>query len=201
MSEPVGVVLAGGAGRRLGGDKARALLAGRPLLDHPLAAVRAVVGEVAVVAKRDTPLPPLAADVAVWRESEDAFHPLLGIAEALRRAARPVLVCPVDLPLVTPELLRALLAADAAAPAVVARGAGRLQPLLGRYAPGVLAALQAAGETARATDVIEALAPVVVDWPDEQAFLNVNDAHDLARAAGLLGAPGSAAREIARPDG
>jgi len=57
--KPVGVVLAGGAGRRIGGDKATVELAGRPLLLYPLAAVRAVLRDVAVVAKRVTALPPL----------------------------------------------------------------------------------------------------------------------------------------------
>ena len=36
---PVGVVLAGGQGRRLGGKKATATLGGRPLLSYPLQAL------------------------------------------------------------------------------------------------------------------------------------------------------------------
>ena len=55
---PVGVVLAGGAGRRLGGAKPATLVAGRPLISYPIAALRAVCAPVAVVAKRDSPLPP-----------------------------------------------------------------------------------------------------------------------------------------------
>ena len=61
----VGVVLAGGAGRRLGGDKAVASLNGRALLDYALRTVRRAVGEAVVVAKRDTVLPALPAGVAV----------------------------------------------------------------------------------------------------------------------------------------
>ena len=52
-------VLAGGAGSRLGGAKAMALLDGRPLIAHVLAAVRAGGLEPVVVAKADSPLPPL----------------------------------------------------------------------------------------------------------------------------------------------
>ena len=60
MSRPsVGVVLAGGPGRRMGGDKAVVALDGRPLLLYPLAALRAAgIADVALVAKRATELPP-----------------------------------------------------------------------------------------------------------------------------------------------
>ena len=62
---PVGVVLAGGAGRRMGGAKATALLAGRPLVAWAVEALRAGgLDEVAVAAKASTVLPAL--DVPVW---------------------------------------------------------------------------------------------------------------------------------------
>ena len=107
----VGAVLAGGAGSRLGGSKAAALLAGRPLLSYPLAALRAAVGEVAVVAKADTELPAVGYGVLIWREPDEPRHPLAGIVEALRRAeGRPVVVLACDLPFVTAELVRELVA-------------------------------------------------------------------------------------------
>ncbi|HVS28670.1 MAG TPA: NTP transferase domain-containing protein, partial [Solirubrobacteraceae bacterium] len=124
-STPVGVVLAGGAGRRLGGlGKASIELAGRPLLDYPISALREVCAEVAVVAKRDSRLPALPASVARWNEPDEPRHPLTGILHALERSAgRGVLVCAVDMPLVDAATLRALLAlanARAGALAVVA---------------------------------------------------------------------------------
>src|SRR5439155_10908431 len=67
---PVGVVLAGGAGRRMGGAKATALLAGRPLVAWAVEALRAGgLDEVAVAAKASTVLPAL--DVPVWLEPEE----------------------------------------------------------------------------------------------------------------------------------
>jgi molybdopterin-guanine dinucleotide biosynthesis protein A len=141
MSDPrielVGVVLAGGRGRRLGGDKAVAVLGGRPLITHPLAAMRAVLAEVAIVAKHDTALPDGLGGVAVWIEPDEPRHPLLGIVHALRCArGRAVLVCAADLPFVTAGALRALATADAGgAPAVLAEGPDGTQPLLGRYEP------------------------------------------------------------------
>ena len=65
MSGPLGVVLAGGRGSRLGGAKATVPLAGRPLLFWALDALRPVVGEAFVLAKPATELQPLV-DVEVW---------------------------------------------------------------------------------------------------------------------------------------
>lgn len=183
---PLGVVLAGGAGRRIGGAKALVELCGRPLLRHPLDLLTAELDEVVVVAKQQTPLPELPPGVAVWREPDREAHPLHGVREALRRAGRPVVVCAGDLPLVSPELVRALAAAASDAPAVVPRAAGRLQPLLARYAPDSLPALEAMGPGEPATAVAERLALFVLEWPEERAFFNVNRPEDLLQAAALL---------------
>jgi molybdopterin-guanine dinucleotide biosynthesis protein A len=56
----IGVVLAGGEGKRLGGgSKAAAPLAGRPLVEYPLEALAEVCERVVIVCKRDTLLPEL----------------------------------------------------------------------------------------------------------------------------------------------
>ncbi|MGH2902423.1 MAG: NTP transferase domain-containing protein, partial [Solirubrobacteraceae bacterium] len=52
-SSPIGVILAGGKGRRLDGAKASALLGGRPLASYPVAAMRAAGLEALLVAKPD----------------------------------------------------------------------------------------------------------------------------------------------------
>src|SRR3954454_14456578 len=97
---PVGVVLAGGLGRRLGGDKAIVELEGRPLALYPLEALHEVCDQVAVVAKRDTLLPPLGGVAQLWSEPDTPRHPLTGVVHALRLAAgRSILVVAVDLPL------------------------------------------------------------------------------------------------------
>jgi len=78
------VVLAGGAGTRLGGGKATVQLAGRALVEWPLAALAGARIEAMVVAKPDTDLPAL--KVPVLREPDEPRHPLLGIVTALRAA-------------------------------------------------------------------------------------------------------------------
>ena len=162
----VGVVLAGGAAQRMGGEKATALLAGRPLVAWVLDALREAGFERrAVVAKRSTRLPEL--DVPVWIEPDEPRHPLAGVAYALARAGEDAVVTvPVDLPLVPPALLRELAAAPG--PAVVAG-----QPLLARFPAGTK--IVARG---RATDAVAALGPTVLE-PGAAPLLNVNSAEDL----------------------
>ena len=100
-TRPVGAILAGGGGRRIGGDKAIVELPGRPLICYPLEAVREALGQVAVLAKADTELPSLPG-VTVWIEPDARRHPLVGITQALALAdGRPVLVCAADLPFVS----------------------------------------------------------------------------------------------------
>jgi molybdopterin-guanine dinucleotide biosynthesis protein A len=189
--DPIGVVLAGGAGRRIGGDKAAAALAGEPLISYPLAVLREALGEAAVVAKAASELPPLHG-IPVWEEPDEPRHPLVGIVHALERAGgRAVLVCAADMPLVEVALVRELAHAEAGgAPAVVPRAGGRLQPLLARYEPAALAplraALEAPGGPGPLTELVAALGPRVVELAGERAFLNVNTAEDLVRAAALL---------------
>jgi molybdenum cofactor guanylyltransferase len=105
----IGVVLAGGAGRRIGGDKAIVELEGRPLLLYPLNVLRAVLDDVAVVAKQSTVLPGLDAEIAIWLEADEPRHPLAGIVHALRCArGRPIVVLASDMPFVTRGLVAAL---------------------------------------------------------------------------------------------
>jgi molybdopterin-guanine dinucleotide biosynthesis protein A len=184
----IGVVLAGGGGRRIGGDKAIVELEGRPLLHYPLAVLRAVLDDVAVVAKRSTILPALDADVVVWLEADEPRHPLAGIVHALRCAAgRPVVVVAGDMPFVTRGLVAALARRRArGAPAVVPRAGGRLQPLCARYDPRALPALAACDLTVPLCDVVAALSPRIVDWPDDDAFFNVDHPEDILQAAALL---------------
>jgi molybdopterin-guanine dinucleotide biosynthesis protein A len=192
-SDVVGVVLAGGAGSRIGGAKATVLLGGRPLLAWPLTALTSVLGRVAVVTKADVELPDLGPTVQRWNEPDLPRHPITGIIEALQRArGASVFVCAVDLPLVDADLIRRLLRVDDdGALAVVAASAHpqtserRLQPLLARYAPAALAPLAAAPSNARLTESVWSLDPVVVDVPVAQ-LLNVNDAGDLEAAERAL---------------
>jgi molybdopterin-guanine dinucleotide biosynthesis protein A len=159
-----GVILAGGAGMRLGGvSKAMLELDGRPLAAHVAATLETVCDPVVVVCKPDTELPELAG-VERWDEPAEPRHPLTGIVHALERAGGPVLVCAVDMPWVTEDACRSLLEA-AAGLAAVAVGKGEMCPVLGVYAPDALGVLRAAPPDAPLRETVEALDPVRVALP------------------------------------
>jgi len=176
----IGCILAGGLGRRMGGPKATAELAGRPLISYPLDTLAAVCERVVVVCKAQTELPPLA--VERWDEPDDPHHPIAGITHALERAGEPILVCGADMPLVTAEALG--LIADELRPgmkAAVAFCDGRLQPLLAAYAPEALEVLRLAPDDEPLTRTVESLMPITVDVDPRVAF-NVNTPEDLSEA-------------------
>jgi molybdopterin-guanine dinucleotide biosynthesis protein A len=185
-TEPVGVILAGGRGRRLGGAKATVLLGGRPLIAYALDALSAALAEVVVLAKADTELPSLPG-TTVWIEPQRRHHPVVGIVQALGLAGgRAVLVCAGDLPFVTPALVRELAATDPdGAPAVLASAEGCLQPLLGCYQPRAVELLRPDDERPLRDQVAE-LSPRVVEVEDARQLFNVNAPEDLLRAAAML---------------
>jgi len=199
MSEtagPVGVVLAGGGGRRIGGGKAVVALHGVPLIAYPVAALQAALDEVVIVAKRETELP-LLPGVGVWTEPDLPRHPLVGIVHALACAqGAAVLVCAGDLPFVTAPFVRRLCEVDAAgAPAIVPRAGGRLQPLLALYRPQahapLAAALAGAERAAPLRDVVAGLDPHVLEVADQRQFFNVNRPEDLLTASAMLDREGA----------
>jgi molybdopterin-guanine dinucleotide biosynthesis protein A len=188
-AQPLGAVLAGGVGRRIGGGKAIVELRGRPLLSYPLAAMTAALADVAVIAKAGTELPPLPG-VTIWIEPDELSHPLVGVLHALRMAqGRAVLICAGDLPFVTPAVISMLAAADAGgAPAVIAAGDQLEQPLLGRYEPEAAEPLSALlhdpGIPLRAAAA--EIGARVLELEDPTALFNINAPEDLLQAAALL---------------
>jgi molybdopterin-guanine dinucleotide biosynthesis protein A len=175
----IGVVLAGGLGRRMGAPKATSILGGRPLIAYPLDALRAVCDRVVAVAKRDTELPP---DLERWDEPDDPRHPIAGITHALERGAGPILVCAADMPFVSPDVLQ-LIGAELrpGLKAAVAFCEGRLEPLLAAYAPDALELLRQAPPDEPLRRTVESLMPVLIDVSPDVVF-NVNTPEDLEEA-------------------
>jgi molybdenum cofactor guanylyltransferase len=163
------------------------MLAGRPLASYPVEALSAVCDRVAVVCKRGTVLPPMIG-AERWEEPDEPRHPLAGIVHALEQAGgEPVLVCAADMPFVTADACRSLLAAPHNSLAVVAAADGILQPTFGVYAPGALDALRAAPPNGRLTDAVEGLEPTRVAFP-ARLVRSVNTPEELADAERLLAA-------------
>lgn len=181
-------ILAGGRSRRMGTPKAGVLLDGRPLLAHAVEAVRGAGLRPVVVAKRGSVLPELG-DLPRWDEPDAPTHPLTGVVAALRRAGRPLVVLPVDLPWVPSGVLAHL--AGRPEDLVVVEGAGRLHPLLARVSPVHVEALgRAAAAGARVVTTVEDLGAaragddVVARFgPPDRLLRNVNRPDDLANPA------------------
>jgi molybdopterin-guanine dinucleotide biosynthesis protein A len=191
-------VLAGGRGERIGGAKPTRELAGRPLIDYPLAAARAAGLRAIVVAKRDTELPGGLAETLVL-EPEEPRHPLCGALAALEHAAQgspevAVVLVGCDMPFLTGALLTWL--AAALEPAILLEADGRPQPLPARcsaaHAPLLRAGLAA---LAPLRETFGSLAPAIVEQralahfgdPRRLCF-SVNSAEDLAVAERWLAA-------------
>jgi molybdopterin-guanine dinucleotide biosynthesis protein A len=118
--EHTGFVLAGGRSTRMGRDKALLPWGSGTLLDHVAAVVREAVGNVTVIGRGEHP------DVI------PGCGPLGGLLTAFSLCnSQRVLLVACDMPNLTPELLRAMLAVPG--DAVVAESAGRLHPLCAVY--------------------------------------------------------------------
>jgi molybdopterin-guanine dinucleotide biosynthesis protein A len=186
---PVGAILAGGGGRRIGGDKAIVELHGRPLISYPLEAVRQALGQVAILAKADTKLP-YVSGVTVWIEPDPRRHPLVGIMQALALAdGRPVVVCGADLPFVSAELIKRLARAKPGrAPAVIACLQGEMQPLLGCYQGRALPLLsrEARRPTGPLRETIQAIDPVLLEVDDPDELFDIDSPDDLLQAAAMM---------------
>jgi molybdopterin-guanine dinucleotide biosynthesis protein A len=189
-------VLAGGGGTRIGGQKALASLAGRPLIEYVLGSARDAELETYVVAKRDSALPPAAEPLI--GEPDEPRHPLCGVLAALDFAAaqlpaRDVLVVPCDMPLLSAALLRLLAGLEGA---VVLELDGTMQPLPARLRTSDAASLREAlarGSSLRTA--LLALAPRLLGERELARFgdparllQGVNTPEDLRQAEALLAA-------------
>jgi molybdopterin-guanine dinucleotide biosynthesis protein A len=157
-------VLAGGAGRRLGGvDKPALVVQGQPLLDRALAALGADVPTVVV-----GPVRPTARPVTFVAEDPPGSGPAAALHAGV--AALPPLppdaavgVLAADLPAVTAATLRRLagaLSADADVDGAVLVEGGREQVLLGVWRAGPLAAACAVRPSWAGASVRSLLAPL-----------------------------------------
>jgi molybdopterin-guanine dinucleotide biosynthesis protein A len=189
MIEPAGLVIAGGASSRFGGDKALALLRGRPLLAWSLAALDGVCREVAVNARPGGQVWTLAANLGRETLADDPAHPrgpLAGLAAGLVWASclgRSILVSlPVDTPLVDAEAVRRLAEAAAASPAAFAVTSGGPHPLCAAWnvdlAPALIERL-VAGTHPPVQAWLREVGATPVAFGDDVRFRNVNTRADL----------------------
>lgn len=200
---PVGLVLAGGAGRRIGGRKEVRQLGGKALLDRALdilgpqvAAIAVSVGEA-----RRTDLAhgmPQLLDTVTGRGPLGGLHAGLVWTRAFHASAPFLAVIPTDAPFLPASLIGQLAAAIGEADAVVAAAAdGSRSPVVGLFRPDLEAKL-AAHLHSGGSNAVEAfladqsVATVLIRADPAIAALgidplfNVNTPEDLLRAEKLL---------------
>ncbi len=151
-----GFVVAGGASRRMGRDKALLPWGGATLLDHAIARLLEVCGSVRILSGPA----PRYEDRGVPVDPDVVFEvgAIAGLQTALERADGFALLLAVDLPHVPVALLRRLAALATEADAVVPVSPGGPEPLCAAYGPSCRGAV--AGRIARGEYKLTAF------WPD-----------------------------------
>jgi molybdopterin-guanine dinucleotide biosynthesis protein A len=185
-------VLAGGASRRMGRDKATLPVGGVELASLVLAAAARVADPVVLVAPEGHPARRVAAP-ATRLVADPGLGPLAALAAALEALeAEHVLVLAADHPGLRAELLAHLVALAGEPEAVACRRGPRLEPLVAVYrrAPALAAARARLAGPARGRSLLGLLSDLrtlVVEeaaWrqvdPDGRSFVDLDDPADLA---------------------
>jgi molybdopterin-guanine dinucleotide biosynthesis protein A len=183
-----GLVLAGGLARRMGGmDKGLVELAGRPMIEHVLHALRPQVGPLLINANRNVDRYAAYGFPVVSDTLQGFMGPLAGVLAALQRLATEFLVTvPCDAPLVAPDLVGRLHAACVAndADVAVATDGRRQQPVFLLLRAGTAPSLDAylSGGGRKIDTWFAGLRLAEADLSDAlDTFVNVNDPDERQR--------------------
>jgi molybdopterin-guanine dinucleotide biosynthesis protein A len=176
------VILAGGEGSRIGGDKGLQCLRGKPLIQWVLDAVRAQGDEILLSANGH------GYDIfgcPVITDETPGMGPLGGLQAALRQANNGlVATVPCDTPFLPGDLVAHLHTALGEADAAVATAGGERQPAIAVYRRSVLPLLDnylAAGGR-RVGGWLETLHVNLIEFDDVVAFANINTLEELDAA-------------------
>ena len=191
MNIPV-VILAGGRGSRIGGEKPLRLLGGRTLLDRAITLGRQWSEQVAVAAREEAQT---GATRTHWIQDEPNVEgPLAGLCAALRFArdggSVAVLTIAADMPFLPQDLSQQLVRGIGDACAAIARSSGHLHPVCGLWRTSALDMVPdyvASGHLSL-RGFAETVGFEAVEWPTDPTdpFFNINSAEDLEMAERLL---------------
>lgn len=191
-----GLVLAGGLGRRMsadgaGVDKGLAPLRGKPMVAHVIERLAPQVGEIVINANRNTERYAAFGHRVVPDAIEGYAGPLAGLHAGMRAATTPwIVTAPCDSPFLPDDLVARLWSAlqnadgSPAQVAVARTGGDQPHPVFALVDRSLLANLE--GFLATGRRKIDAwyapLRVVEVDFPDEQAFRNINTQEELRQS-------------------
>jgi molybdopterin-guanine dinucleotide biosynthesis protein A len=200
VSGVVGLLLAGGQSRRMGGgDKCLRVLAGRTLLARAIERIAPQVDELILNANGDAQRFSDAGLPVVGDVVDGFAGPLAGVLTGMcwvrenRPAVRWLATFPTDAPFLPTDLVARLLdaVAERGLPLACAMSAGRTHPPVALWDVGLADDLRTAmiDEGLRKIDVWTARHGIAhVDWPAEpfDPFFNANRPEDLAEAGRLI---------------
>lgn len=188
------VILAGGEGSRMGGDKPMRLLGGQRLIDRAETLAGQWSDVLAVSIRNAAQVEGARLDCII--DEKGIEGPLAGLAAALRfgstASRQAVLTTAADMPFLPADLGGRLSAEIGQHGAAIASSGGHLHPICGLWrVSAALRELDGYLATGRRSlkGFAEAIGFCAVDWPTESydPFFNINSADDLAIAERMLG--------------
>lgn len=194
VEQPLGVILAGGQARRMGGgDKGLLPLGDGTVLSHVIARLAPQVGALALNANGD-PGRFAHLGLPVVADSIDGFAgPLAGVLTGLDWAhgqgASQIVTAAADTPFFPCDLVPRLLLAGETAPIVLAATADGMHPTFGLWSVALRDDLRAAlrGGLRKVVQWTDRHGAVTALFDDPgEPFFNVNTPADLERAGGML---------------
>jgi len=186
------VILAGGRGTRMGGEKPLRLLDGVSLLDRAIDQAKAFSETVAVAVRSKAQIGD--AGTQILCDDPAIEGPLAGLVAALRfardRGADAALTLAADMPFLPADLTDRLVAALPGSRAAIASSSGHLHPVCGLWVTEALDFVPQYLVTGRRSlkGLAETVGYVAVEWAADPVdpFFNINTSQDLAAAERLL---------------
>ena len=180
------VILAGGKGMRIGGNKGLKLLHGKALIDWVLDAIRPHSDEILINANANKSEYANCGYRIITDHSPEHAGPLAGLQAALHSAQHEWVACvPCDTPFLPGNLITRLRSAiTPATETVVAIADGQRQPTIALYRKSVLLKLDAYLDSGarKVGDWLHTLRVSEVIFENAAAFVNINSRQELALA-------------------
>ena len=185
------VILAGGEGRRIGGNKPQKVLGNQRLIDRAEILARRWSAKVAIAVREIGQA--AGTSVVPILDQQGIEGPLGDLASALRFAkgvsCDAILTIPADMPFLPSDLLDRLDSGKGNGAVALASSGGHLHPVCGLWSTRVLEDVPRYAADAKRSLIgfAEAVGYVAVDWPVDpfDPFFNINSARDLAVAERL----------------
>jgi molybdenum cofactor guanylyltransferase len=182
MKSVTTVILAGGRGTRMGGNKGLQILRGKPLMQWVLESVRPQSAEILISANGDRAEYAEFGCPVIADRMPEGSGPLAGLHSALLSAHHEWIVSvPCDTPYLPGDLIDMLFAAVGDAEAAVAVAAGRRQPAIALYRKNVLPKLDTylASGKRKVGEWLDLLHVHDVEFDDAAGFANINSLEEL----------------------